>query len=91
MKSPIKNKSCLIQIKVINADNKVSLLRSRKKSRIINFVQKKKNKDAQKYMLRVTYGKLTDSNNKKVLGQNEGEYFSKSELLQALDCFTKEQ
>ncbi|MBT4124531.1 MAG: hypothetical protein HN981_04435 [Candidatus Pacebacteria bacterium] len=76
-------------LKVIKKNKEVSTIKTWKKRRFFDFIQRTKNSEVEKYSICVTYGRLTNNFDKITLFKNEGKYKTKKDFLHALKCFSE--
>ena len=76
-------------LKVFYKNGEVKRIQRKKKRRFSAIIQGVNDSGVQKYYIKVTYSHMIDSNNKSIAPINDGEYFNKKNLYQALGSFTE--
>ena len=76
-------------LKVFYKDGKVKRIQRTNKARLSATVQRVNDSETQSYYLKVTYSHMIDSNDMRIRPINDGDYYNKTDLYQALGAFTE--
>ena len=77
-----------LKLEIIRNDRNVYTIITIKKSRFLSKLQAIPESEVKLYKLSVSYGTITDSQEKKVIAKNKGEYTTLNDLLFAFRIFT---
>ena len=77
------------QLKTFYRNGTVKVATKKNKRRLSSFIQANYNLEIEKYFIKVTYSPIIDNFNKKISPTNEGFYYKKQDLYQAIGAFTE--